>query len=163
MDRCAAAPISSVFPLLRSPDEDWSLWLDPASEAPWQERGTAFDDSLTILAAAEQGQGLALTRWALAAQDLASGRIVRASARIVPCPLAYYFVCPEPYLSVPKIQTLLAWLRAAAAAFPPPDVEAAGAPRGVAPQALSRVSQVPAQTAKRARATRRAAPRRPAR
>ena len=143
------------FPLLRSPDEDWKLWLDPASEVPWQERGTAFDDSLTILAAAEQGQGLALTRWALAAQDLASGRIVRASARIVPCPLAYYFVCPESYLSVPKIQSLLLWLRAAAAAFPPPDVAAVRAPQ--------EASNVRPQGVKRARAASRAAARGPRR
>jgi hypothetical protein len=51
-----------------------------------------------VLAGAEQGIGLALTRWSLAAQDLAAGRIVRASERTVPCPRAYYFVCPEMYV-----------------------------------------------------------------
>ncbi|HEX4618956.1 MAG TPA: LysR substrate-binding domain-containing protein, partial [Steroidobacteraceae bacterium] len=69
---------------------------------------------------AEQGIGLALTRWSLAAQDLASGRIVRASERTVPCPRAYYFVCPEMYVTMPKVQQLLAWLREMAAAFPRP-------------------------------------------
>jgi hypothetical protein len=43
----------------------------------------------------------------LAAQDLANGRVVRASERIVPCPRAYYFVCPESYLALPKLQRLL--------------------------------------------------------
>jgi LysR family glycine cleavage system transcriptional activator len=109
------------FPLLRSSDEDWKLWLEPRSDVAWQERGTAFDDSLTILAAAEQGQGVALTRWALAAQDLASGRIAQASQRFVPCPLAYYFVCPESYVAMPKVQKLLLWLREMAAEFPRPD------------------------------------------
>ena len=150
------------FPLLRSPDEDWKLWLDPASEAPWQERGTAFDDSLTILAAAEQGQGLALTRWALAAQDLASGRIVQASERIVPCPLAYYFVCPESYLSVPKIQTLLVWLRKAAAAFPAPHVAPAATPPQAAPRVARQARRVQPHSAKRVRALRRPATRGPA-
>jgi LysR family glycine cleavage system transcriptional activator len=112
------------FPLLRSSDEDWKLWLHPGGEVDWQERGAAFDDSLTVLAAAEQGQGLALTRWALAAQDLASGRIAQASARIVPCPRAYYFVCPEPYVSMPKVQKLLLWLREMAAEFPRPPASA---------------------------------------
>src|SRR5215467_3014762 len=65
------------FPLLRSSDEEWSLWLHPG-EGEWRERGTAFDDSLTVLAGAEQGQGLALSRWSLVAQDLASGHIVQA-------------------------------------------------------------------------------------
>ena len=113
------------YPLLRSSDESWSLWRHPGAEADWHERGAAFDDSLTVLAGAEQGQGLALTRWALAAQDLANGRVVRASERIVPCPRAYYFVCPEGYLALPKLQHLLEWLRQIAAAFPRPDDAAA--------------------------------------
>lgn len=122
------------FPLLHSSDEEWSLWLDPASVVEWQERGTAFDDSLTVLAGAEQGLGLALTRWSLAAQDLASGRIVQASERIVPCPRAYYFVCPEMYVTMPKVQQLLTWLREMAAAFPRPHLAqtAAGERKNVA-------------------------------
>jgi LysR family transcriptional regulator, glycine cleavage system transcriptional activator len=113
------------YPLLRSSDESWSLWRRPEAEADWRERGTAFDDSLTVLAAAEQGQGLALSRWALAAQDVAEGRLVRASDRVAPCPRAYYFVCPESYLALPKLQQLLAWLREMAAAFPGPESAAA--------------------------------------
>jgi len=109
------------YPLLRSSDESWSIWRHPGVETDWRERGAAFDDSLTVLAAAEQGQGLALTRWAIAAQDLANGRLARASVQLLPCPRAYYFVCPESYLELPKIQQLLAWLREAAAAFPGPD------------------------------------------
>ena len=112
------------FPLLRSSDEEWSLWLHPG-ESEWRERGTAFDDSLTVLAGAEQGQGLALSRWSLVAQDLAAGRIVRASKRIAPCPSAYYFVCPESYVTMPKVQQLLGWLRQMAAAFPRPEGSAA--------------------------------------
>jgi LysR family transcriptional regulator, glycine cleavage system transcriptional activator len=108
------------YPLLRSSDESWSMWRHPGADADWREHGTAFDDSLTVLAAAEQGQGLALTRWSLAAQDLGNGRIVRASEQVLPCPRAYYFVCPESYLALPKLQQLLEWLRKAAAAFPGP-------------------------------------------
>jgi len=113
------------FPLLHSSDdEEWSLWLHPG-ESEWRERGTAFDDSLTVLAGAEQGQGLALSRWSLVAQELASGRIVQASQRIAPCPRSYYFVCPESYVTMPKVQRLLAWLREMTAAFPRPDSAAA--------------------------------------
>ena len=113
------------YPLLRSADESWTIWLRPGAKADWRERGAAFDDSLTILAAAEQGQGLALARWALVARDLAAGRIVRASEEVVPCPRSYYFVCPESYLSLPKVQQLLEWLRESAAAFPKPNSPAA--------------------------------------
>ena len=109
------------YPLLRSADESWSIWRRPDTEIDWRERGAAFDDSLTVLAAAEQGQGLALTRWALVAQDIANGRIARASAQVLPCPRSYYFVCPESYLELPKLQRLLAWLREVAAASPRPD------------------------------------------
>ena len=109
------------YPLLRSADESWSIWRRPGTEIDWRERGAAFDDSLTVLAAAEQGQGLALTRWALVAQDIANGRIARASAQVLPCPRSYYFVCPESYLELPKLQRLLAWLREVAAASPRPD------------------------------------------
>jgi LysR family transcriptional regulator, glycine cleavage system transcriptional activator len=125
------------FPLLHSSDEEWSLWLQPAAAVAWQERGTAFDDSLTVLAGAEQGQGLALTRWSLAAEDLASGRIVQASERMVPCPRAYYFVCPEMYVTIPKVQQLLSWLREMAAAFPRPKISdpAVAQPPAAAPQA----------------------------
>src|SRR5262249_46864555 len=112
------------YPLLRSSDESWSMWRSHAADADWREHGTAYDDSLTVLAAAEQGQGLALTRWSLAAQDLASGRIVRASEDVVPCPLSYYFVCPEGYLALPKVQQLRDWLRGVAAAFPRPQAAA---------------------------------------
>jgi LysR family glycine cleavage system transcriptional activator len=108
------------YPLLRSADESWSIWRRPDAVADWRERGAAFDDSLTVLAAAEQGQGLALTRWALAAQDLENGRIVRASEQVLPCPSAYYFVCPESYLALPKLRQLLEWLREMAAAFEAP-------------------------------------------
>jgi LysR family glycine cleavage system transcriptional activator len=109
------------FPLLHSEDEEWSLWAAAGGAVDWRERGTAFDDSLTVLAGAEQGFGLALTRWSLVAQDLKSGRIVRASERFVPCPRSYYFVCPEMYVAMPKVQQFLAWLREMAAAFPRPD------------------------------------------
>ena len=36
-------------------------------ERDCKEHGTAYDDSVAVLTAAEQGQGLALTRWCLAA------------------------------------------------------------------------------------------------
>lgn len=139
------------FPLLRSADEDWKLWLHPGSEVDWQEHGAAFDDSLTVLAAAEQGQGLALTRWALVAQDLANGRIARASARIVPCPRAYYFVCPDSYVAMPKVQKLLLWLREKAAEFPRPDAAPADSPQTAPPHDAAIARRSPRATSEAAK------------
>ncbi|MGH8262303.1 MAG: transcriptional regulator GcvA [Steroidobacterales bacterium] len=110
-----------TLPLLRSDDEPWDFWMHPANRRDWRESGSVFDDSLTVLAAAEQGQGYALTRWSLAAGDLATGRLVRASVTVAPCPRSYYFVCPEAYQSMPKVKRLRDWLHSVAAAFPKPD------------------------------------------
>jgi LysR family glycine cleavage system transcriptional activator len=123
---------ANKFPLLNSPDEPWKLWMiagtdGKASPQDWKESGSSYDDSLTVLAAAEQGQGYALTRWALAARDLELGRIVRASERVVACPRSYYFVCPHSYLAMPKVKHLLEWLRSAAKEFPQPAIRATGA------------------------------------
>lgn len=109
-----------ALPLLRSDDEPWDFWMHPANKRDWRESGSVFDDSLTVLEAAQQGQGYALARWSLAAGDLASGRLVRASETISPCPRSYYFVCPEAYLSMPKVKHLRDWLRSVADAFPKP-------------------------------------------
>jgi LysR family transcriptional regulator, glycine cleavage system transcriptional activator len=117
------------YPLLRSSDEPWQLWNRPDIERDWKEHGTAFDDSVTILTAAEQGQGLALTRWCLAAGDIKLGRLALASPVALPCPRSYYFVCPESYLSMPKLQGLLEWLREMARDSPlPPDLHSTRPP-----------------------------------
>ena len=105
------------YPLLRSSDEPWLLWNRPDVERDWKEHGTAFDDSVTVLTAAEQGQGLALTRWCLAAGDIKLQRLVQASPIALRCPRSYFFVCPKPCLAMPKVQQLLGWLRTAAQEF----------------------------------------------
>lgn len=113
------------LPLLHSADEPWRYWTGPQRKSAegvqdWKESGSLYDDSLAVLAAAEQGQGYALTRWALAARDLELGRIVRASPFAAPCPRSYYFVCPESYLAMPKVKRLLEWLREEAKLFSGP-------------------------------------------
>ena len=140
------------YPLLRSTDESWALWDDAGQQRTWQESGLAFDQALALQAAAEQGQGLALTRWSIAAQDLANGRIVRASERAIRHPRSYWFVCPEGYLSMPKVQRLLAWLRAQCAGFAMPgDV--------TAPSASAAMPATSAPAATRLRSRRRPASR----
>jgi LysR family glycine cleavage system transcriptional activator len=127
------------YPLLRSSDEPWQIWNRPDTDREWKEHGTAYDDSVTVLNAAEQGQGLGLARWCLAAGDIRLGRLVLASTTVVPCPRAYYFVCPEAYLAMPKLQALLKWLRARAREFAnPPGAPTAGAVDAARPAGSSR-------------------------
>jgi LysR family glycine cleavage system transcriptional activator len=113
------------YPLLHSSTEPWSFWLGRGSakyggEEVWPSVGTAFDDSATVMHAAEQGQGLALTRWSLAAASIASGRLVMPYDRALPFGFSYHFVCPEAYLSLAKVAKFRAWLLAEAARSPKP-------------------------------------------
>ena len=115
------------YPLVHSSTEPWSFWLtgedaERVGMDIWPEVGTAFDDSVTVLHAAEQGQGLALTRWSLVAASIASGRLVMAYERALPFAFNYHFVCPESYLSLSKVAQFREWLMAEAARSPkPPD------------------------------------------
>jgi LysR family glycine cleavage system transcriptional activator len=113
------------YPLLHSSTEPWSFWLNESFAAGvgedfWPDVGTAFDDSATVLHAAEHGQGLALTRWSLAAQAIASGRLVMPYERALPFAFGYYFVCPEAYLTLGKVAQFREWLMAEAAHSPKP-------------------------------------------
>jgi len=63
------------------------------------------------LLAAAAGQSVAL-----AAGDLAEGRLVRLFAPSLPAPFAYYVVCPEAYAKRPKIRAFHEWLLAEAGA-----------------------------------------------
>jgi len=111
------------YPLLHSSSEPWALWLtgnDEGAEELWPVTGTAFDDSVAVLHAAEQGQGLALVRWSLAAADIETKRVVLAHPHPLRFSRSYYFVCPEAYLALPKVTAFREWLLAVAAASPTP-------------------------------------------
>jgi len=105
---------TGTYPLLHSNSEPWSLWTAGAQRADfvdhWPRTGTAFDDSASVIEAAEQGQGLALARWSIAGDAIASGRIVAAFATRVPFPRSYYFVCPEAYLGLAKVAKFRSWI-----------------------------------------------------
>lgn len=107
--------------LLHSVSEPWSAWIEGRLEAEeWVPQGASFDDSVAVVRAAVGGHGLALTRWSLAAGEIASGNLVQASRRVVPLGYAYWFVCPPAYLKVEKVARLREWLQVQAAATPRP-------------------------------------------
>jgi LysR family transcriptional regulator, glycine cleavage system transcriptional activator len=110
------------YTLLHGTSEPWTAWLlDSGGGAVWPTGGIAFDDSQTIVRAAEAGQGLALSRWTLVAEEVKRGRLALASRRFVPSDRGYYFVCPPGHLALDKIAAFARWLREQAAAFGPPD------------------------------------------
>jgi LysR family glycine cleavage system transcriptional activator len=110
------------YPLLHSSSEPWQIWLTGNDEDKdlWPITGTAFDDSVAVVHAAEQGQGLALARWSLAAHQIADGRVVLAHPQALRFARSYYFVCPEPYLALPKVAAFREWLIAVAESSPKP-------------------------------------------
>lgn len=64
--------------LLRSPRQKWRPWFLAAGlDIPEPTHGPSYDDAGLVLQGAAAGQGIALARAALAADDLHAGRLVR--------------------------------------------------------------------------------------
>lgn len=110
------------YKLLHSPYEPWTAWLlEAGSGQAWPSAGPAFDDAIAIVRAAETGQGLALARWSLVADEVAIGRLAVAG-RAVRCEHAYHFVCPPALLAFEKVAVFREWLAVEGARFPSPSV-----------------------------------------
>jgi LysR family transcriptional regulator, glycine cleavage system transcriptional activator len=109
------------YKLLHSTYEPWTAWLlegGPAEEV-WPASGAAFDDVVSIVRAAEAGQGLTLSRWSLVADLVALGRLAVAG-RAVHSAHAYHFVCPPAHLTLEKVALFREWLMSECARFPAP-------------------------------------------
>lgn len=110
----------SHLPLLHGNDLEWSIWA--AGDKHARIRGAFIDDSTSLLSAAVEGLGFSIIRWSLVANDLRAGRVVLASDRVLPHRFAYYFVCPEVYVGLPKLALFRQWLMAQARDFGLPPV-----------------------------------------
>jgi len=103
------------FTLLRDDEPDvWHAWLaargvggvDPA-------RGQMFADSGMVVEGAVRGQGVALVRLSLAADDLAAGRLIAPFPRaaLTPTGRSYYLVTTRLKALRPEVLAFCAWLR----------------------------------------------------
>ncbi len=85
----------------------WSDWLEAAGaksvEAP---HGVWFNNMAMAIRAAAQGQGVALSSFAIAADDLAAGRLVAPFSTAVSTPFGYYFLCRPEEAQTPRIKAL---------------------------------------------------------
>lgn len=111
-------------PLLDSDEEPWRIWQQLDAQRQWQSAAPIVDDSAGLLAAAEEGMGFALARWTIVARSLQKGTLKLAGTEVLPYGSAYYFVCPLPYLAMPKVARFRDWVVAAAREFPAPPVPA---------------------------------------
>jgi LysR family transcriptional regulator, glycine cleavage system transcriptional activator len=108
------------LPLLDSEEQPWRLWRRADPRREWRARAPSIDDSAGLLAAAEEGLGFALMSWTLVARAVRQGTLKLAGKDVLPDESAYYFVCPESYLAMPKVAHFRDWLFAVAKEFPRP-------------------------------------------
>lgn len=100
-----------------SPDDDescptWRMWLRTAGvDGIDTSRGPRFSQSSFVVEAAALGAGVALAKAAIAAVDLAAGRLVRPFQPGTPVAFAYYLVHLETKASWPKVVAFRDWLR----------------------------------------------------
>lgn len=114
------------YELLHSTDEPWEAWFAGLGGERVAPRGPTFNDSVSVVIAAEEGQGLALARWSLVAAALESGRLVQPLPRAIKSEFDYHFVAPRRLFELPKVQRLLEWLEECCRAFPRPAAEHGG-------------------------------------
>jgi len=121
---CSPSLLEGTHPL-RTPDDlkhhtllhddmriDWQAWLAMAGVTDVDpKRGPSFNDSSMLLTAAMEGQGVALGRSTLAADDLLAGRLVQPfDVQPMKAHHAYYIVCPEEVADRPRIVAFRNWI-----------------------------------------------------
>ena len=113
------------WPMVHSTTEPWRNWFEAlGQEVERLPAGPSYDDSALLLLAAEQGQGVALARWTLVADDIAAGRLVSLWTQTTRERFSYYFVSPPAYWETPKVRALGRFLKLEAQAFAAPAVSA---------------------------------------
>ncbi len=122
---CSPSLLATGPPLLQPADLRHHTLLHEGDEGYWREwlmaagagevevgRGPRFDDGHLTLAAAGAGQGVALTDDALAAAELAEGRLVRLFVTEIGTDKAYWLVHPQAAAARPKVSAFRTWLLA---------------------------------------------------
>jgi len=118
-------PIQSIeelqqHDLLFAPSDVWDPWFHEFGESSRDSRWTLLNDSLSILMAAEQGEGIALSRWSLVSRDIDAGRLLRPIETVVKADWSHYFVAPPQYFDLPKVAAFREWLLDHCSQFEPP-------------------------------------------
>ena len=95
---------------------NWAVWLRVAGIVGVDpDRGPYFQHSYLVLAAAMNGEGVALGRSALVADALADGRLIKPFDISLPADYAYYVCCPKAQAERPAVAAFRAWLHEEAA------------------------------------------------
>jgi LysR family glycine cleavage system transcriptional activator len=136
------------YTLLRCEDEYWKPWFEAASlDWPEPARGPMFNDSSHMLQAAAEGQGIALGRSSLLANDLHNGTLVRLFDAVVPASRKYFLVYPPRLANTAKIAAFRQWVRDEVAAERPIPTRS----RGEARNTVSNATRVSARRKSKSR------------
>lgn len=119
-------PIKSIkdlqkHDLLFAPSKAWDPWFRKFGESSRNTRWSLLNDSISIMMAAEQGEGIALTRWSLASREIQARRLVRPIDAMVKADWSHYFVAPSHYFDLPKVAAFRDWMVDQASRFEPPE------------------------------------------
>lgn len=98
-------------PLLHDqPRMAWQQWCQDAGVALDLSQGIVFNDAALVLQAAVDGQGVALGRLMLAANDLREGRLVRLFDHALPNDYSYWIVYGRASAQRPELAAFRGWL-----------------------------------------------------
>ncbi|QSQ17705.1 transcriptional regulator GcvA [Myxococcus landrumensis] len=98
-----------------TPKDGWRRWLDAAGvKGVDADKGLTFNDAGLVLQAARQGDGVALGRLLLAADDLKAGRLVQPFPKVLPNDFGYWVAHPRPLSSRKDVVLFKDWLLAEA-------------------------------------------------
>lgn len=93
--------------------DDWECWLNKAGvKGMYARQGLIIDDSNALLLAAMAGQGIALGRTALIAEDLRMGKLVRPFELTIETEGAYWLTASEATTTRRNFQALCDFLDA---------------------------------------------------
>ncbi|MES3025207.1 MAG: transcriptional regulator GcvA [Pseudomonadota bacterium] len=99
-----------------TPRDGWERWLALAGvQGVDATRGMTLNDSSLVLEAALLGQGVALGRTFLAADDIADGKLVAPFALALPNDYSYWLVYPSASAGLAHVEAFRGWLLAEAA------------------------------------------------
>jgi LysR family glycine cleavage system transcriptional activator len=113
-----ATPAALAHATLLRSDEIWSPWFAAAGvDLPEPTGGLLFHDSSMLVRSAVNGDGVGLVRHVVAAQEIASGELVRLFDVSVKSDRAYYFACTASAARKPQVIAFHTWLLREIAAF----------------------------------------------
>ncbi|WP_051248792.1 transcriptional regulator GcvA [Inquilinus limosus] len=120
-----------IHDVLTGDDEPWVTWqqwlLHFGLDDVDPRRGPRYSDSHMMLEAAASGEGVALGRSSIMADDLTSGRLVRPFPDSQVADYAYHFLCRTDAIDRPAVRAFRDWLVAVAADDPTAPATAAPA------------------------------------